>query len=83
VWGAEILAPHTLSLGIFCAVTRCSQSSALLLKRADFKCRILIGQTVSICGTMHCMLSRYTSIAFIVLIQLNYAIAPKLWRRPE
>ena len=39
--------------------------------------RIVIAQTLYACGAGLCFLNTYYSIAAIVLIQLNYAIAPK------
>src|SRR5579863_1001948 len=45
--------------------------------------RILIGQGLYAVGALLCVLNTYWSIAFIVLVQLNYALAPRLWRRDE
>ncbi|HXM45030.1 MAG TPA: TMEM175 family protein [Bryobacteraceae bacterium] len=42
------------------------------------KRRIVIGQTLYACGALLCLVSTYVSIGFIVLVQLNYAIAPRL-----
>jgi len=42
--------------------------------------RILIAQSLYAFGAVLCVLNTYWSIAFIVLLQLNYAIAPKLLR---
>ena len=44
--------------------------------------RITIGQTLYALGAALCIISTYWSIAFIVLIQLNYAVAPP-WRLPR
>jgi uncharacterized membrane protein len=41
--------------------------------------RILIGQGLYAFGAFLCIFSTYLSIAFIVLVQLNFAIAPMLW----
>lgn len=41
--------------------------------------RILIGQALYAFGALLCAFNTYCSIAFIVLVQLNYAIAPRLW----
>lgn len=38
--------------------------------------RIVIGQSFYAFGALLCIFSTYASIAFIVLVQLNYAIAP-------
>lgn len=43
--------------------------------------RIVIAQMLYAAGTLLCVLNTYWSIAFIVLVQLNYAIAPRLGRR--
>jgi TMEM175 potassium channel family protein len=40
--------------------------------------RILIGQSLYAFGALLCVINTYVSIAFIVLVQLNYAIAPRL-----
>lgn len=45
--------------------------------------RILIGQSLYAFGALLCIFSTYLSIAFIVLVQLNYAIAPRLWRKRQ
>lgn len=45
------------------------------------KKRILIAQSLYAFGALLCVVNTYWSIAFIVLVQLNYAIAPRLpWR---
>jgi len=42
------------------------------------KRRIVIAQSLYAFGALLCVFSTYWSIAFIVLVQLNYAIAPRL-----
>ena len=42
------------------------------------QCRTLIGQALSAFGALLCIVSTYWSIVFIVLVQLNYAIAPRI-----
>jgi hypothetical protein len=42
------------------------------------KPRIVIGQGLYAFGALLCLVNTYVSIGFIVLIQLNYAIAPRL-----
>ncbi len=42
------------------------------------KRRIVIAQALYAFGALLCVVSSYWSIAFIVLVQLNYAIAPRL-----
>lgn len=43
--------------------------------------RITIGQSLYAFGAALCVFSTYWSIAFIVLVQLYYALAPGTWRR--
>lgn len=43
--------------------------------------RIVIGQSLYAFGVLLCFLSPYWSMAFIVLVQFYYAIAPRFWRR--
>lgn len=43
--------------------------------------RIQIAQLLYAIGALLCIFSTYLSIGFIVLVQLNYAIAPGAWRR--
>jgi uncharacterized membrane protein len=43
--------------------------------------RILIAQSLYAAGAALCLISTRLSIAVIVLVQLNYAIAPRLWRQ--
>ena len=43
--------------------------------------RILIAQSLYAFGALLCVFSTYCSIAFIVLVQLNYAVAPRSWLR--
>lgn len=41
--------------------------------------RILIAQSLYAAGAALCLINTYVSIAAIVLVQLNYAIAPRMW----
>ncbi len=43
--------------------------------------RILIAQSLYAAGAALCFFSNWLSIGAIVLVQLNYAIAPRLWGR--
>ncbi len=43
--------------------------------------RIVIAQSLYAAGAVLCVINTYVSIGAIVLVQLNYAIAPRLWRR--
>ena len=40
--------------------------------------RIVIGQALYAFGALLCFINTYVSISFIVLVQLNYAIAPRI-----
>jgi uncharacterized membrane protein len=42
--------------------------------------RILIAQALYAAGVLLCVINTYWSIAFIFLVQLNYALAPRLRR---
>ena len=42
--------------------------------------RIVVAQMLYALGALLCVFSNYLSIAFIVLVQLNYAIAPRFMR---
>jgi uncharacterized membrane protein len=46
--------------------------------RAAVERRIVLAQTLYAFGASLCVVSTYWSIAFIVLLQLNYAIAPRI-----
>jgi uncharacterized membrane protein len=43
--------------------------------------RIVIAQSLYAFGALLCVVNNYVSIAFIVLVQLNYGIAPRLGKR--
>jgi len=43
--------------------------------------RILVGQSLYALGAALCLVSTYASIAVIVLVQLNFALAPASWRQ--
>ena len=43
--------------------------------------RILIAQSLYAAGAALCFINTRVSIAAIVLVQLNYAIAPRFWWR--
>ena len=46
--------------------------------RAAVKRRIVVGQGLYALGALLCLVSTYASIAFILALQLNYAVAPRL-----
>ena len=46
--------------------------------------RIVIAQSLYAAGAALCFISTWVSIGVIVLVQLNYAIAPRLWwKKPK
>lgn len=45
--------------------------------------RILIAQSLYAAGAALCFINTWVSITVIVLVQLNYAIAPRLWSRKQ
>jgi uncharacterized membrane protein len=45
--------------------------------------RILIAQSLYAAGAALCFINTWVSLAAIVLVQLNYAIAPRLWWKHE
>jgi len=49
--------------------------------RASICKRILIAQSLYALGAALCVINSWASIAAVFLVQLNYAIAPQLWRR--
>ncbi|HUB53469.1 MAG TPA: TMEM175 family protein [Terracidiphilus sp.] len=49
--------------------------------RASICRRIIIAQSLYAVGALLCFISTWVSIAAIVLVQLNYAIAPRAWWR--
>ena len=81
-WANILLLGATLYLSWVCAI-----HSGLLKEDAPphissaIKRRIIVAQALYAFGALLCLVNTYWSIAFIVLIQLNYAIAPRLPRR--
>ena len=51
--------------------------------RAGICRRILIAQSLYAVGAALCFINTWVSIAVIVVVQLNYAIAPRFWWRKE
>ena len=49
--------------------------------RASICRRILIAQSLYAAGAALCVINTWVSIAAIVLVQLNYAVAPRVWWR--
>ncbi len=81
-WFNILLAGTALYLTLVCAI-------GLKLTRDDtppdatraIKRRIIVAQSLYAFGALLCFFNTYWSIGFIVLVQLNYAIAPHLGRR--
>jgi uncharacterized membrane protein len=51
--------------------------------RASICKRILIAQSLYAAGAVLCVINTWVSIAAIVLVQLNYALAPRPWWRKK
>jgi uncharacterized membrane protein len=51
--------------------------------RASICRRILIAQSLYAAGAALCVINTWVSIGAIVLVQLNYALAPRLWWRKK
>jgi uncharacterized membrane protein len=51
--------------------------------RASICRRILIAQSLYAVGAVLCVINTWVSIAVIVLVQLNYALAPRPWWRKK
>jgi uncharacterized membrane protein len=76
---------NILMLGLFIFISLVYAAKNDLVKEdlspetyASFQRRILTGQTLYAVGAALCVINTYWSIGFIVLVQLNYAIAPKI-----
>ncbi len=76
---------NILFLGVMLFVSLRYAQHAELLKdettaemRSASERRIVIAQALYALGALLCIINTYVSIAFIVLVQLNYAIAPRL-----
>jgi uncharacterized membrane protein len=81
-WFNILIAGATLYFSWTCAV-ECGVVKADMspeISRA-IRRRILIAQALYAFGALLCAISTYWSIGFIVLVQLNYAIAPQIFRR--
>jgi len=80
---------NILLLGsVLYASWRCARASNLLKEGTTAEVgkaierRILIGQALYALGALLCLVNTYWSIVFIVLVQLNYAVAPRFrWKK--
>jgi uncharacterized membrane protein len=76
---------NILMLGLFVFISLAYAAKNHLLKNkisrenyGSIRRRVLTGQTLYAIGAALCVINTYWSIGFIVLVQLNYAIAPKI-----
>ncbi|MFZ0480443.1 MAG: TMEM175 family protein [Terriglobales bacterium] len=76
--GAALYFSWICALGAGLVKEEISLQIATAIKR-----RIVIAQSLYALGAALCFFNTYWSIAFIVLVQLNYAIAPRLPGRPR
>ncbi len=76
-WVNILLLGSTLYFSWVCAMgTGLVKDDLPLEIPVAIKRRIVVGQALYAAGALLCIFSTYWSIAFIVLVQLNYAIAP-------
>jgi len=76
-WVNILLLGSTLYFGWVCAMgTGLVKDDLPPEVPVAIKRRIMIGQALYAAGALLCIFNTYWSIAFIVLVQLNYAIAP-------
>ncbi len=81
-WLNILLLGSTLYLSWMCAIKKRLVKDDLPPEiPTAIKNRIVVGQALYAFGALLCLVSTYWSIAFIVLVQLDYAIAPRLPRR--
>jgi TMEM175 potassium channel family protein len=74
--GAALYFSWVCALGAGLVKDEISSQVSSAIKR-----RIAMAQGLYALGALLCLISTYWSIAFIVLVQLNYAIAPRIPRR--
>jgi uncharacterized membrane protein len=81
-WANIVLLGTTLYFSWVCAMNSGLMKHDLSpeVSRA-IKRRIVVAQALYAFGAALCVINTYWSIGFIVLVQLNYAIAPALWWR--
>lgn len=82
-WANILLAGAALYVSWMCAIDLGLVSPDLPVEASDaIKRRIVIAQTLYACGALFCIVNTYWSIGAIVLVQLYYAVAPRIGRRP-
>jgi TMEM175 potassium channel family protein len=83
-WANIVLLGAMLYLSWVCAVRSALVKHDVSRETTTaIRSRIIIGQSLYAFGALLCIFNTYWSIAFIVLVQLNYAIAPRIWRRSQ
>ncbi|MGO9127442.1 MAG: TMEM175 family protein [Terriglobales bacterium] len=81
-WGNIFLLGLTLYFSWVCALgTGLVKDDMAPEVTVAIRRRIVVGQSLYAIGALLCIFNTYWSIAFIVLVQLNYAIAPRFGRR--
>lgn len=81
-WLNILLLGAVLYVGWICAVgSRLVKDDVPAGVPKAIKRRIVIAQALYAFGALLCVFNTYWSIGFIVLVQLNYAIAPRMPRR--
>lgn len=81
-WLNILLLGVVLYVSWICAVgSRLVKEDVLAGVPAAIKQRIVIAQALYAVGAFLCVFNTYWSIGFIVLVQLNYAIAPRMLRQ--
>ncbi len=79
-WGNILL----LGIGLYCAWRYALRAQLVdknlpIVTHRGVERRIIIAQALYAVGAGLCIINTYWSLGFIVLVQLNYVIAPKLW----
>ncbi len=78
-WLNIFLLGSTLYFSWLCALDKKLMKPGLTEQvTSAIKGRIVVAQSLYACGMLLCVFSTYWSIGFIVLVQLYYAVAPKL-----
>lgn len=78
-WVNILLLGVTLYFSWVCAIRKSLVQDEISPEiRVAIQRRIVVAQSLYALGAVLCFISTYASIGFIVLVQLNYAIAPRL-----
>jgi uncharacterized membrane protein len=83
VYWLNILAPGVMLYWSWTHATRASLIKADTPEevRASICKRVLVAQSLYAAGAALCFINTWVSIGAILLVQLNYAVAPRLWWR--